>query len=863
MRRFLVIVLFLIFISDAAEARHIAGGELSYQFLGASGTDFKYRITLKLYKDCFSGGADLDSEASFTIFRVGSKAIVFNDSFAVSKIETVQLTNPGPCIDDPPLVCYLVGYYTFDVTLPESPDGYDISYQRCCRIENISNVQNSDNTGATYTARIPGTNVRPDAPRNTSAVFNVSDTVVICEGNPFYYDFSAKDPDGDDLTYEFAEAYNGANSTINPKPPTASAPSYAALPYAFGFTFFKPMGNDVSINPITGMVSGIAPSAGIYVLTVAVVERRGGVIINRHRKDIHIKVAACSIASADLQPEYITCDGFTLTFQNRSSSSLIKTYSWDFGLPGDADTSNLDRPTVTFPDTGVYRVRLITNRGLDCSDTGYTLAKVFPGFFPKFQALDGCRNVPIQFVDQTTTAYGVVDYWKWFFGNPLVNQDTSRLQNPTYSYANTGTYTVQLIVGSSKGCRDTIDAPLNILTKPGIQLTNDTLICAIDTLQLNAVGNGTFTWSPNYMISDVNSASPLVSPDVPTKYYVTLTSAPGCVNTDSVFVDVRSFVTLDAGRDTTICLTDSVRFNIISDGLSYQWTPSADFSDPRRKNAVAKPTGTTTYSVTGRIGKCATTDNITVTTIPYPTVFTRPDTTICYEDTVQLFASGGNRYQWTPATGLSATDIPDPIAYPLVTTNYRVAVFDNKGCPKPTLDTVRVTVIPPVPAFAGNDTAIVLGQPLQLNARGGTGYQWTPTNFLNNSNIRNPIATLTNDFTYSVRVNTPEGCFAFDTINVKVFFTDPDIFVPTAFTPNNDRKNDLLKPIPVGVASMDYFKVYNRYGQLVFSTAVIGQGWDGKINGKEQGTGTYAWYVQGTDYLGRRIFKKGTSTLIR
>jgi gliding motility-associated-like protein len=422
---------------------------------------------------------------------------------------------------------------------------------------------------------------------------------------------------------------------------------------------------------------------------------------------------------------------------------------------------------------------------------------------------------------------------------------------------------VQLIVGSDKGCRDTIDAPLNILSKPSMQLTNDTLICNIDTLQLNAVGNGTFTWSPNYMINDVNSSNPLVSPDVPTKYYATLTSAPGCVNVDSVFVDVRSFVTLNAGPDTTICLTDSVRFNINSDGLRFRWTPTAGMNNPNLKNPTVRPTGTTTYSVTGNIGKCATTDNIIVRTVPYPTVNTRGDTTICYDDTVRIFASGGSRYVWTPANTLSAADIPNPLAYPLLTTVYRVAVFENLGCPKPSFDSVRVNVIPPIPAFAGNDTAIVLGQPLQLGATGGSVYNWSPPIGLSNPNIANPIAILSNDITYFVRVSNSIGCFAYDTMNVKVFFTDPDIFVPTAFTPNGDGKNDKLKPIPVGVQSMDYFRVYNRYGQQVFNTTVIGEGWDGKINGTEQGTNTYTWYVQGTDYLGKRIFKKGTSTLIR
>lgn len=836
---------------------------MSYEYLGpGTGSNLKYRITLKLYRECFSDGAELDDRAAFAIYEGGGGNLVFNDSVALLKVDLIELKNPGPCIDNPPLVCYKVGYYTFEVQLPPFSQGYDITYQRCCRIENITNVVASGNTGATYTAKIPGLSVLPDAPRNSSPKFDTKDTVVICEGNPFFYDFGAVDLDGDQLSYEFAEAYNGGG-TNNVKPVTPSRPPYNALPYSFGFSFFRPMGPDVSLNPVTGMVSGIAPNAGIYVITVAVVERRNGVIINRHRKDIHIKVAACSIAAADLQPEYVTCDGFTLTFQNRSSSSLIKTYFWDFGVAGTADTSNLSRPTFTFPDTGVYRITLITNRNQDCSDTAYAIARVFPGFFPKFQALDGCRNVPIQFTDQTSTVYGVVDYWKWFFGNPIVNQDTSRLQNPTYSYPNLGTYTVQLIVGNSKGCRDTIDAPLNVLNKPGIQLTNDTLICTIDTLQLNAVGNGSFSWSPNYMINNVNVANPLVSPDVTTKYYVTLTSAPGCVNTDSVVVNVKSFVTLNAGPDTTICLTDSIRFNINSDGLQFRWTPTAGMNNPNLRNPTARPSGTTTYRVTGNIGKCATTDDVIVTTVPYPTVLTRGDTSICYEDTVQIFASGGIRYQWTPTGTLSASDIPDPLAYPLTTTTYRVAVFDNKGCPKPSFDSVRIRVIPPVPAFAGNDTAIVLGQPLQLRATGGSFYNWSPPTGLSNPNVGNPIATLSNDFTYSVRVSTPEGCFAYDTVNVKVFFTDPDIFVPTAFTPNNDGKNDKLKPIPVGVQSMEYFRVYNRYGQLVFSTSTIGEGWDGRINGKDQVNSSYAWYVQGTDYLGRRIFKKGTSTLIR
>ncbi len=863
MKKILPVLLISLLFCLAAEARHIAGGEISYEYLSTNtGGTIMYRVTLKLYRDCLSGGAPLDDRATITIYAVGSSTPVQNLAVVRTRTEVLQLTNPGPCIDNPPVVCYEIGYYIQDIELPSSSLGFSISYQRCCRIEGISNVTNSGNTGATYTATIPGTSVGPTAPANSSAKFGTQDTVVICENASFSYDFRAYDKEGDLLSYEFDQAYEGA-STGTPQPTTALPPPFNSVPYAFPYSSFRPMGDKVILNPVTGLISGTAPKAGIYVITVTAVERRNGIVINRHRKDLHIKVAACSIAAADLQPEYITCDGFDLTFQNKVASNLIKSYFWDFGLPGNADTSNLDRPNFVFPDTGQYRVMLITNRNRDCSDTAYTIAKVYPGFFPKFSVLDGCKNVPIQFKDETTTKYGFVNFWNWSFGHPTVNPAKSDVQNPTYTYPTNGTYQAQLIVGSNLGCRDTLDNPVNVLDRPTIRLTNDTLICNIDTIQLSAIGNGSFSWSPNYMINNTSSATPLVSPDVPTMYYATLTSAPGCVNRDSVFVNVKTFVTVNAGNDTTICLTDSIRLNPIGDGLSFTWSPAATLINPNTRNAIARPAGTVTYTVTSNIGKCQSSDKIVVSTVPYPVAQASIDTSICFGDKAQLSASGGTTYQWSPSEGLSNNTISNPVASPTRSIRYLVSVFDNKGCPKPGIDSVVVRVVPQVPAFAGNDTSIVLNQPLQLSATGGARYLWTPSTGLSNPNTSSPVANPGASISYAVKVSTPEGCFAIDTINVKVFNTNPDLFVPTAFTPNNDRKNDLLIPIPVGITKLEYFKVYNRYGELVFNTTEIGRGWDGRIKGKDQNSSTYVWYVQGIDYTGKTIFKKGTSTLIR
>ncbi len=100
-------------------------------------------------------------------------------------------------------------------------------------------------------------------------------------------------------------------------------------------------------------------------------------------------------------------------------------------------------------------------------------------------------------------------------------------------------------------------------------------------------------------------------------------------------------------------------------------------------------------------------------------------------------------------------------------------------------------------------------------------------------------------------------------VTVRVFKTNPQVFVPTGFTPNGDGKNDVIRPIAVGLTKLEYFQIFNRWGQLVFSTTTSGRGWDGKIGGKEQGTGVYVWVVKGVDFTGKSVFAKGTVTLIR
>jgi len=137
---------------------------------------------------------------------------------------------------------------------------------------------------------------------------------------------------------------------------------------------------------------------------------------------------------------------------------------------------------------------------------------------------------------------------------------------------------------------------------------------------------------------------------------------------------------------------------------------------------------------------------------------------------------------------------------------------------------------------------------------------------LDNVTIPDPVALYDgsiDSIRYRVLVSDEQNCFDSASILVKIFKTNPQIFVPTAFTPNGDGVNDLFRPIGVGIKSIEYFRVYNRWGQLVFSTTINGHGWDGNIGGKPQSTNTYVWIVKGIDYLDRPFLKKGNVTLIR
>ncbi len=836
-----------------------------YTFIGTDGNNnYTYQITLKVYRGCESVDnqhADFDATVFLTVYDKGTLA-QYGQVLPVplNNRRTISLTHYDPCIMNPPPACYEIAYYYTTITVPANPEGYVIEYQRCCRTNLTVNINNvNDNVGATYYTELPGT--QDGIPGDNSPVFNKEEAVLVCNKAPFTYDYSATDPDRDSLSYAFGPAYaGGSTDTVSPHP--AAAPPFHELNYSSPYSASSPMGTSITINPATGMISGKPGAAGIYIVTVDVFSYRKGKLIATHQKDFQIQVQTCNReAVADIPAGFNNCNSYTINFTNNSTPNKVNL--WDFG---DGATSTDYTPVHSYKDTGVYIVKLRVDPGASCGDSAQSVVRVFPYLVPKFSFTGSCIQKPTIFRDTSTNTVGSINYRRWDFGDPNQRGDTSLLPDPVYQYTRPGTYTPKLFVTTTKGCENTFTDTISLYNTPPITVTPDTILCYKDSLQLNArsIAGGNYTWSPDYNITNTGIPNPLVFPRKDTtEYYVSFTDNSGCVNTDSVQVRVKTILQVNAGRDTTICSGDPVMLHAKSDeNYLFNWYDNTNRNIAAGRDITVSPIRSNTYRVTATLGDCQASSARNITAVPYPAADAGNDVSICYNDSVQLHATGGSIYAWSPPAGLNNTAIPDPEAHPLQSENYIVTVRDTLGCPKPVSDSIMVTVIPPVPAFAGNDTIITKGQIFQLHGSGGTQYTWTPPTGLSNPAIPDPVVSGNQDIEYYLKVVTPQGCVGFDSIKVR-YIVGPDIYVPNAFTPNGDGMNDIFRPIPVGIVNIEFFRVFNRWGQELFETRNYMKGWNGNYKGQKADAGTYVWEVAGKDFNGRTILRKGTVILIR
>lgn len=534
MRRLLVLL--ALTLGFASNAAHLVGGEITYTCLGSN----QYQVKLRIYRDCFSGGAAFDNSVNFTVYNLAG-AVVTNPSVPKGPTISVPAGTGNPCLTTPPNICTEYAEYVATLTLPPVVGGYTISYQRCCRNSTISNISNPGSRGNTYTVKIPSM----DNTCNSTPTFTTVPPIVLCLGDQLNVDASATDSNGDSLFYEFCDIYTGGSSG-NPSPSTATPPPYTTIPFVAPATPSQPVPGSpaLAINPQTGMITGVATTAGQYVVGICVSEYRNGQLLSVVRRDYQFNVTNCIINTVadmvtQLEDPSLYCDGRTLTFTPQTTGAL--TYFWNFGdTTTTADTSSQAYPTYTFPDTGTYTVTLIINPGLVCTDTLKVPFRVMNA--PDYRIeKSGVPCVEVQ--NYRFEAKGTAPYdasISWDFGSDANTFGATGKLVTGVSWNSSGVYPVRCIIQSAY-CPDTLWDTVKVYDwyYPVTATPQDTQIARGDTVLLDVTSGASYYWfadQPVYF-NNAQQRNPqaLMHADS-TTYYVIVTDNRGCRGIDTVFV---------------------------------------------------------------------------------------------------------------------------------------------------------------------------------------------------------------------------------------------------------------------------------------------------------------------------------------
>ena len=430
-------LLSFLFVSLNLFATHFIGGEVGYEQIGAD----TYIITLTVFRDCGPNNTNdtgFDAQAPIGIYENGTLILNLEMDFSTAVVSNLNFDLNNPCLTLPPEVCIERAVYSSTITLPDSQFGYDLVYQRCCRNPSIVNIQFPEDSGATFWAQIPPTNL---AAQNSSPIFNNLLPVALCANVAFVFDHSATDLDGDELVYAFCDPMLGADPDF-PAPSPPLPPPFNNVSWEVGFGTNNQITSNpsFSIDPTTGFITGVPDAVGQYVYGICVEEYRDGVLLSKTNRDFQFNVVLCAGAQTPSFGAEDICTGNNVQFENFSNSENF--WLWDFGVSDtDSDTSTDYAPSFDFPDFGTYNVTLVMNPGSDCSDQVTIPIVVFPEDPIELQF---SYSVPGECSESTEVSFLYTgegaDELSWDLGDGEFEEGV----NIDYQYDNFGNYTVSI-----------------------------------------------------------------------------------------------------------------------------------------------------------------------------------------------------------------------------------------------------------------------------------------------------------------------------------------------------------------------------------------------------------------------------------
>lgn len=636
------------------------------------------------------------------------------------------------------------------------------------------------------------------------------------------------------------------------------------------------------------------PTPGKYNITLQIIDGFG--CMNSLSKTEYIKSLAVTANFSTPQTVYCINEGI----QFSSMSTYIPSdfppteFHWFFG---NGDSSYLDSPFYPYPVKGTYDVILVVYNALGCYDTiiktDYIEAQTIIASFT-LDTTSTCYPFPItNFVNNTLTEYNPL--FTWHFGDGAIFYDTAIVTLhpiPVHSYSLPGNYYMVLEASTSNICQDK-DSVLIHVGGPYASITLDqTQICKSDTIVFNiaadSISVSTFTWDfgDGAGITNVSPTSHSYN-YVPTGGTFTVSlfynsplgdcpkTADTVINVYQVMADFNRIQQGSILNDTSGCNPLPIVFSDLSTGATiWNWNfgdgSSSNIQTPSAHSFVNSTQNNLTYTISliilNSIG-CTDTSMKTVIVNPTPNILLLNDTVLCRGSNIVLLSLGGDSIRWDYDSTLSTTIAYNPIATPSITTTYTATVTSNYGCFNK--DSVKVFVQQVPILTTSPDTLVIIGEYVDLYAipnPPSCSYQWTPNPndiSMTCTNCLEPTVRPMKTTNYTIRITDSLGCFSVEKIVKVIVDARFSVDVPKVFTPNDDGHNDIIFAKGWGVESMKQFKIFNRWGQLIFETNDIHAGWNGMFNGKRQPSETYTYFVEMNMLDGTSLSKKGTFDLLR
>lgn len=571
------------------------------------------------------------------------------------------------------------------------------------------------------------------------------------------------------------------------------------------------------------------------------------------------------------------CNAQIINFALQSQNAV--SYIWDFNDGTAVQSSSLSQ-SHTYTTPGIYLPKIILEDSKGCKVPllGLDTIRIY-GIEANISS-DArllCDSGYVAFKD-SSVSNDVVNKWLWNFGDGT----TSPEESPNHKFANTGLYTVTLISKNRFGCADTAvnTKYIKVISSPKIKITGDADACAPSLLNFAGefvrTDTSAVTWKWDF--GNGNTAQ-VIKPaaqifDVAGEYSVTAEAinSDGCYDSVTSKIIIHPKPIVNAGADTAICRFNSLTLHAAG-AQSYLWGADQSLSCTACANPVAKPGQTAIYHLTGKtVFGCTNEDSIVVKVMQPFKIEVSKDDTLCRGESLVLSATGAQLYQWTPSSYLDNANIGTPKSTPDASITYSVTGKDSVGCfnDKKTV-TLKVYPKPAIEITNGENITLSAGANINLltkNSADINKWKWTPDKWLSCSSCAQTITSPQSTITYKVTGFNEGKCEAQDEITVNIVCNNANIYIPNTFSPNNDGSNDAFYPRGTGMYSVKSFKIFNRWGQMVFSKNNIRAndplfGWDGTMNGMQSQPDVYIYMMEVICSNNTVLPFKGNVTLIR